>query len=406
MTARYDVVVAGGGIHGVGIAQAAAAAGFSVLLLEQSALAAGSSSRSSKLIHGGLRYLESGQLRLVHESLRERALLLRLAPELVHLQKFYHSAVRAQPPQVLAAAHWTFAVRAAGRPRLDALISAPCRAAEWGSLDGLDLHGLRQVFWYHDAQTDDALLTGAVMRSAQSLGAELAMPARFTGATLTDDGVQVRYEQAMARSRMCARACWSTPRVPGPTSLARTITPAISVPALELVQGTHLLLDGPPRRGVYYLESPRDGRAIFVMPFRGQLMVGTTEVRFHGDPSTVAPGPHEVHYLLGVLRHYFPRFRDAAASAAARRVRRAARACPPAAATPSIARAKRCWWPTATPGRACYRSMAANSPRGARCRRACSRGSRRRCPRARRARAPTSWNCIRHEPRRARPRPG
>ena len=57
-----------------------------------------------------------------------------------------------------------------------------------------------------------------------------------------------------------------------------------------------------------------DCRAIFVMPFRGQLMVGTTEVRYHGDPSTVAPGPHEVHYLLGVLRHYFPRFRDAAAS--------------------------------------------------------------------------------------------
>ncbi|MBS0386977.1 MAG: FAD-dependent oxidoreductase, partial [Proteobacteria bacterium] len=69
--------------------------------------------------------------------------------------------------------------------------------------------------------------------------------------------------------------------------------------------------DGPPQRGVYYLESPRDGRAIFVMPFRGQLMVGTTEVRFHGDPAAVAPGPHEVHYLLGVLRHYFPRFRAA-----------------------------------------------------------------------------------------------
>ncbi len=89
MSGHWDVVVAGGGIHGVGIAQAVAAAGHSVLVLEQQAIAAGSSSRSSKLIHGGLRYLESGQFRLVRESLRERALLLRLAPELVRLQKFF-----------------------------------------------------------------------------------------------------------------------------------------------------------------------------------------------------------------------------------------------------------------------------------------------------------------------------
>ena len=88
MSRAFDVVVVGAGIHGVGVAQAAAAAGHSVLVLEQNAVAAGSSSRSSKLIHGGLRYLESGQLRLVRESLHERALMLRLAPELVRLQKF------------------------------------------------------------------------------------------------------------------------------------------------------------------------------------------------------------------------------------------------------------------------------------------------------------------------------
>jgi len=85
----FDVAVIGGGIHGTGVAQAAAAAGHSVLLLEQTAVAAGSSSRSSKLIHGGLRYLESGQFGLVRESLRERALMLRLAPDLVRVQRFY-----------------------------------------------------------------------------------------------------------------------------------------------------------------------------------------------------------------------------------------------------------------------------------------------------------------------------
>ncbi len=84
----YDIVVVGGGINGVGVAQAAAAAGYSVLLLEKQALAAGTSSKSSKLIHGGLRYLESYEFGLVRESLNERTLLLKLAPELVQLQAF------------------------------------------------------------------------------------------------------------------------------------------------------------------------------------------------------------------------------------------------------------------------------------------------------------------------------
>ncbi|TPW13908.1 MAG: glycerol-3-phosphate dehydrogenase [Halothiobacillaceae bacterium] len=85
----YDVVVVGAGIHGAGVAQAAAARGYTVLLLEQTEIAAGTSSRSSKLIHGGLRYLETGQLALVRECLRERALLLRNAPDLVALKPFY-----------------------------------------------------------------------------------------------------------------------------------------------------------------------------------------------------------------------------------------------------------------------------------------------------------------------------
>src|ERR1700749_3507595 len=85
----YDIVIVGGGIHGAGVLQAAGAAGYRTLLIEQTALAAGTSSRSSKLIHGGLRYLESGQFSLVRESLRERAILLRIAAELVELKPFF-----------------------------------------------------------------------------------------------------------------------------------------------------------------------------------------------------------------------------------------------------------------------------------------------------------------------------
>src|ERR1700742_1315073 len=86
---EYDVIIIGGGVHGAGVLQAVAASGHSALLVEKNALASGTSSRSSKLIHGGLRYLESGQFSLVHESLRERAILLRVAAELVELKPFF-----------------------------------------------------------------------------------------------------------------------------------------------------------------------------------------------------------------------------------------------------------------------------------------------------------------------------
>ena len=312
MSRRWDVIVAGAGIHGVGIAQAVAAAGHSVLVLEQEAIAAGSSSRSSKLIHGGLRYLESGQFGLVRESLHERALMLQLAPELVRLQNFHipiydHSRRR---PWQLRVGLSLYALLAG----LDAAARfGAVPRSDWARLDGLDTRGLQQVFRYHDAQTDDALLTAAVMRSAQSLGAELELPARCTGATLRGDEVLVRYllggseQECRARVFINAAGPWAG-------ALARCITPAVAVPALELVQGTHLVLDGPPQAGVYYLESPRDGRAIFVMPWHSQLLVGTTEVRFHGDPAKVTPGAHEIHYLLGVLRRYFPRFGEPAAA--------------------------------------------------------------------------------------------
>ena len=307
MTARWDVAIVGAGIHGVGVAQAAAAAGHSVLLLEQSAVAAGSSSRSSKLVHGGLRYLESMQLRLVWESLHERALMLRLAPELVRLQTFHipiYRRTRRRPWQLRTGLSMYAAL---------AGFAPGCRfgtvpRSGWDRLDGLDTQDLEQVFWYHDAQTDDAALTGAVLRSAQSLGAELAMPARFAGATLHATGARLRYVQAgrelEAEVRVLVNAAG-----PWAAEVAAAVTPAVTVPALELVQGTHIVLATPPSAGAYYVESPRDGRAVFVMPWHGQMLVGTTEVPFHGDPAAVAPAPREVNYLLGVLRHYFPALR-------------------------------------------------------------------------------------------------
>ncbi len=316
-------------------AQAAAAAGHSVLLLEQTAIAAGTSSRSSKLIHGGLRYLETGQLHLVRESLRERTLLLRLAPELVQLRRFHvpiyqHTRRRAWQLRVGLSLYallggWGPGTRFGTVPRRD-----------WHQLDGLDTNGLETVFYYHDAQTDDAALTRAVVRSAQSLGARLLCPSRFISATLLDEGVQIRYRTSASpatepivvrseaapgaaaasvtldREQCCdarvlinAAGAWAE-------TLARSVEPAIPVPRVERVQGSHLILPLTLDSGCYYLESPRDGRAIFLLPWRGRVLLGTTETRFRGDPAHVVPAAPEIHYLLGVLKHYFPRWRAVA----------------------------------------------------------------------------------------------
>jgi len=308
----YDLAVVGAGIHGTGIAQAAAAAGHSVLLLEQTATGAGSSSRSSKLIHGGLRYLESGQFALVRESLHERALMLRLAPDLVQLQRFYipvYAQTRRRPWQ-LRLGLTLYALLASLRPE-SRFGTVPRR--EWSDLDGLDTRGLQAVFWYQDGQTDDRALTRAVLRSAEELGARMVCPAQFESATLDTEGVVLRYTRGVATSVEQVRArVLVNAAGPWAQALAHRIQPQIAVPQLECVQGTHIVLDAQLRRGIYYLESPHDGRAVFVMPWKGQMMVGTTENRFQGEPDQVAASEAEIHYLLGVLTHYFPHWRGGA----------------------------------------------------------------------------------------------
>src|SRR5271169_498013 len=189
---QFDVVIVGGGIHGAGVLQAVAAAGHSALLIERQALAAGTSSRSSKLIHGGLRYLESGQFGLIRESLRERAVHLRIAPELVELKPFFipvYADTRRRPWQLMLGLS-VYALLGGFHPSTR-FGRVPKR--DWPKLDGLETQNLDAVIRYYDAQTDDAELTRAVVNSARSLGGELAMPANFTAASLTDDGVTVTF---------------------------------------------------------------------------------------------------------------------------------------------------------------------------------------------------------------------
>jgi glycerol-3-phosphate dehydrogenase len=299
---EYDVVVVGGGIHGAGVLQAAVAAGHRALLLEQRGLASGTSSRSSKLIHGGLRYLESGQFSLVRESLRERAIHLRVAPGLVTLKPFFipvYAETRRRPWQLRIglSVYALLGGFAAGT----GFGSVP--RSEWASLDGLDTTGLQAVIRYYDAQTDDALLTRAVVKSALDLGAEVALPATFLAANLVGDGVEIAYESAGVRIGCRARVLVNAAG-PWAPQVARAVHPAIPVPAVDLVQGTHIVVPVPVAAGIYYVESPADGRAVFLMPWRGQMMIGTTETPFSGDPGQVHPLPEEEEYLLAVARRY------------------------------------------------------------------------------------------------------
>jgi len=304
---EYDVIVIGGGIHGAGVLQAAVAAGHSALLVERRALASGTSSRSSKLIHGGLRYLESGQFALVRESLRERAIHLRIASELVELKTFFipvYDDTRRRPWQLkLGLSAYALLGGFDGTTRFG---SVP--RAEWPSLDGLDTRNLEAVVRYHDAQTDDALLTRAVVQSALTLGAELAMPANFIGATLADRGVTVALDRGGSIVECAARVLVNAAG-PWAAHVARMIRPAISIPDVDLVQGAHIVLPLAVTAGIYYVESPTDGRAVFVMPWHGATLIGTTETPYRGDPDQVQPLPEEEEYLLSVAHHYFPAMR-------------------------------------------------------------------------------------------------
>ncbi len=305
--AVYDLVVIGGGIHGAGVAQAGAAAGYSVLVLEQHSLAAGTSSRSSKLIHGGLRYLESAQFGLVRECLHERALLLKLAPELVRLQPFYlpiYKHTRRRPWQVRTGLSLYAAL---GGLEEDALFQQLPRR-EWERLDGLSTRGLQRVYRYFDGQTDDAALTRAVIQSALSLGAELAMPAQFLGASVDADGCRLHYRDG-AQQRCCRARLLVNAAGPWANQVLDRLTPRVEPLAVDLVQGTHIIVEGGLTQGIYYVEAPQDRRAVFAIPWQGRLMVGTTESIYRGDPADVAPLAQEESYLCEVLGSYFPRYR-------------------------------------------------------------------------------------------------
>lgn len=300
---EYDVCVIGGGIHGVGVAQAAAAAGFRVMLIEKSRLAEGTSSRSSKLIHGGLRYLERFEISLVWESLREREILLRIAPDLVKRQKFFIPVFdrTSRKPWMMKLGLLMYAILAGGRKNT---WFKTIPKSQWEALDGLDTNHLRRVLQYWDGQTDDAALTRAVMQSAQDLGADLFYPAEFESAKIADDGVDFRFR--FGGQLKTTRACVVVNAAgPWADTVLGNVTPAIAPVAIDKVQGTHLEFPGRIEHGCYYVEA-NDQRVVFVMPWKGRTLVGTTESAYSGNPGYTTPTEDEVEYLKTVYARHFP----------------------------------------------------------------------------------------------------
>lgn len=301
----FDVTIIGGGIHGVGVAQAAAAAGYRVALLEQKHLAYGTSRWSSKLIHGGLRYLENFEIGLVRESLKERELLIKLAPDIVKRQKFYIPVYEntSRRPWFIGLGLLAYTVLAGGNKNT---FFHRIPSSEWGALDGLERNGLDAVLQYSDAQTDDAKLTQSVMNSAKELGAQLLCPATFEKASRVEGGLQVEYSENGQTHRFKTRTLVNAAG-PWAADLLANITGGLPDFAVDKVQGTHIELPGELTKGCYYMEVEADKRAVFAMPWQGRTLVGTTEFTYEDDPHKIHSRDEAVDYLLEVYNQHFPR---------------------------------------------------------------------------------------------------
>ncbi|HJQ68544.1 MAG TPA: glycerol-3-phosphate dehydrogenase [Blastocatellia bacterium] len=287
----FDLAVIGGGITGAGIALDARSRGFSVALVEKSDFASGTSSRSSKLIHGGLRYLEHFEFSLVREALRERATLSRIAPHLSRRLAFLVPVYRRGLRSPLGSNKLKLRLgltlydllaggRNVGRHRwlaaAEALKLAPA----------LDPRGLRGAFLYYDCLTDDARLVVEVIKAAAAMGAAVANYAAARAVTkLDDDSYRIEVEDTAddrtvtlrARVVVNATGVWAD-------SVAR-LSDASAPPRLRPSKGVHIIVDSKKldNRTAVLVPSLGEQRFLFVIPWLGRTLIGTTDTDYDGD---------------------------------------------------------------------------------------------------------------------------
>jgi glycerol-3-phosphate dehydrogenase len=301
VAALYDLLVIGGGINGTGIARDAAGRGLSVLLAEQDDLGGATSSASTKLIHGGLRYLETFQFRLVREALKERTLLLRVAPHLVSPLRFVLPHEPHLRPAWLLRLGLFLYDRLGGRGPLPP--SRPIDLAQDAA--GAPLRpGLARGFAYADCWVDDARLVVMNAISAREKGATILTRCRFESAVRDGALWRAVLQDANGERRVDARALVlaagpSIRRVQGHVSIAR---PAGRV---RLVKGSHIVVARLFAHDSAYIFQNRDGRVVFAIPYeRDFTLIGTTDEPV-ADERAPAISTTETDYLCAAASAYF-----------------------------------------------------------------------------------------------------
>ena len=300
--ADFDLAIIGGGINGVGIARDAAGRGLTVLLVEMNDLGSGTSSASSKLVHGGLRYLEHGAFRLVREALTEREVLLRMAPHVVRPMHFLLPPLPGmRAPLKLRLGLFLYDWLGA-RKLLPASRSVDLTHHAYGQpLKRKFSYG----FEYSDCWVDDARLVVLSALDAAERGATIRTHARLTraerGPERWDLVLNVRGHRETATARVVVNATG-----PWVSQVAENILRQPLPRPARLVKGSHIVVRRKFDHDAGYILQAADGRVVFALPFAQDFtLIGTTDIPFVGDVNTPAPDAKEILYLCDVMNEYF-----------------------------------------------------------------------------------------------------
>ncbi|MFH3479807.1 glycerol-3-phosphate dehydrogenase [Xanthobacter variabilis] len=296
----FDLAIVGGGVNGCGIARDAAGRGLSVVLLEQRDLASGTSSASTKLIHGGLRYLEHGEFRLVREALEEREVLWGMAPHIIWPLRFVLPHLPGlRPAWMLRLGLWVYD-HLGGRQRLPATRAVNLRRDPVGT----PLKpGFRHGFEYSDCWVDDARLVVLNALDAAARGACILPRTPVTGARRDGAEWVVSILQGGQPREIRARALVDAA---GPWAGAVRESVGVAGAKVRLVQGSHIVVRRLFRHDHCYIFQNADRRIVFAIPYEGDFtLIGTTDQDYHGRPEDVAATADEVAYLCAAASSYF-----------------------------------------------------------------------------------------------------
>lgn len=305
----FDLLIIGGGVIGAGAARDAALRGLRVAVIEADDIASGTSSRSSKLIHGGLRYLEQGDLSLVFESVSERRILMNVAPHLVRPLGFLFP-VYADAPVRLSTVRLGLIVYEGlalfRSPKRHKALSVAEIAAQFPNIR---IEGLKGGPLYWDCATDDARITLETMLDARAAGAAVLTYARAalrTGADGKIDGVTVTDMRADRTVEVRAGAVINAT---GPWSDRVRTHGAQHSHQLRLTKGVHIVVPAArvPLEHTVVLFHPKDQRLLFAIPWGDHVYIGTTDTDYEGDPSEVRATRSDIDYLFAAVESYFPR---------------------------------------------------------------------------------------------------